>query len=142
VEKVNNECLRQKPLQKLIRMEDHHSMSIADYSDTVIELIQAKGAHVNCATGRPKDHNESEKVPSLSSLRHCEILFIQAVPGDCNLRNAVQEILNEYLHASHWVEREPCASDQDTELPMLVFSPCEAPVFLCVSLSQVRLDRN
>ena len=86
-------------------------MSVLHGSDAVIEPVDAEGAHIDRATGGPKNYNKSKEIPDLPSLRYSKIFFVQTVPWDGNLRDVVQEILDENLHASHWVEWKPCTSD-------------------------------
>jgi len=78
-------------------MKELDAVSVASGTDTIVEPAKAESAHVDGGGCRSKNDDEAEEIFDVPARRHGDVFRIHAVPRDRDLRNIIQQVLNEDL---------------------------------------------
>lgn len=101
---MDDQGLGEETFEKPLGVECLDSGEIVSRSDTVVEPVQAEGADVYCRRSRSQDDDEAEEIFDVPLLRRGQVFGVHAVPRDSDLRNVVQDVLNQDLERGHRIE--------------------------------------
>ena len=132
---MHDQSLSEQPFQEPVGVR-HCYVSIVRGTDAVIIPIQAKCAHINCAAEGSQEKNKTEDVFGIPLFGEEEVIFVHAIPWNCDLGDVIEEILDEDLEAGHGFVRQPGAGDQDAEDVAKIGRSDHFDVFDCVSVSE------
>lgn len=93
-QQMHDKRLRQQSLQEPMRMKQLDAHFVLGALDAVVEPIDAEGADVDCAACGAEDENEADQVFDIPALGLRNVFGVHAVPGDGDLGEVVEEVLD------------------------------------------------
>lgn len=90
-----------------MRMEERYGIIVRGVLDAVIKPTQGECAHIDRAACWAENEDKPQQVFGVPALWRGKIFLIHAIPGDGDLGDVVEEVLNQYLESAHGAVWEP-----------------------------------